>query len=200
VKRLILLLLPVVAAKADILYTWTLTNNTYHESVSYAFSVPDFPTSSVIGSDNLKISGYAGSPNYSCEQWSAEDCIAEIKFTSAPNTFTDLNTNFGQAAMVVCWDAGAFGCDTGSAIMEGAFFPGLDIHQFGTYDGTVVGGSGNMSTELVIVDPPSSAPASSAPEPGSAWLVLLAAVGFCGLYRIRLKNRAQKCRAVFFRN
>src|SRR5581483_1456978 len=125
----------------------------------------------------------------------AEDCIAEVKFTSAPNTFTDLNTNFGQAAIVVCWDAGAFGCDTGSAIMEGAFFPGLDIHQFGTYDGTVVGGGGNMSTELVIVDPP-----SSAPEPGSGWLVLLAAVGFYGLYRIRFKNRTQTCRAVFSRN
>jgi hypothetical protein len=193
VKQLILLILVAVAAKADILYTWTLTNN--NESVSYAFSVPDFPTGSVIGSDNLTISGYAGFSSYSCQQWSAEDCIAEIKFTSAPNTFTDLTTNFGQAAMVVCWDAGAFGCDTGLNVMKGAFFPDLDIHQFGTYQGTVVGGSPGMSTELVIVDPP-----SSVPEPGSTWLVLLGAIGFYGLYRIRFRNCAQKCRAVIFRN
>jgi len=177
VKQLALLILIAVAAKADILYTWTVTNS-YNQSASYSFSVPDFPQNDEIRSNNVTISGYVGLPSYSCQQRSAENCVATLEFASAPNSFTDLNTNFGQAAMVVCWDADWNSCTTGFDIMTGADFPDLDIHQFGTYYGTMVDAYGMTSTELVITDPP-----SSVPEPASVWLLLAGANLFL-LYRL----------------
>jgi hypothetical protein len=81
--------------------------------------------------------------------------------------------------MVVCWDADWGSCTTGFNIMAGADFANLDIHQFGTYYGTMIGAYGVTSTELVITDPP-----SSVPEPSSAWL-LLAGSGLYLLYRLK---------------
>ncbi len=184
-KRVGWLILLAVTAKADILYTWTVFGNG-NQTVSYAFSLPDFPTGSVASSSNLSLSGYLGGlPNYSCNQLSAEDCTWSVALESAPNSISDLGTNFGQAALYVCWDAGAFGCSTGINVEQGATFPNLDINQFGTYWGTM--DYWGYRTELVITDPP------SVPEPGSAGLMLTAAglLGFCAFVRRARTVRAQ---------
>ena len=169
------LLLLAVAAKADVLYTWTVFGNS-GQSASYAFSLPTLPSGSLASSTALNLTGNVTPlPSYSCNDLSAEDCAWSVALTSAPNSINDLGTNFGQAALYVCWDAGAFGCDTGINVEQGATFPNLNIDQFGTYWGTM--DFTGYATELMITDPP------NVPEPGSAWL-LLAACGVFGVYRL----------------
>ncbi len=179
-KRLTFLLFIAVAAKADVMYTWTIFGSG-SQSISYSFSLPTFPTDAITESGSLAIEGYLGAfSNYSCNQLSAEDCAWSVNFTSAPNSITDLGSNFGQAALYLCWDAGSSGCDTGVNASEGALIPGLNIDQLGTYWGTIIGT--NNITEVTITDPP------SVPEPGPARL-FLAAAGFYVLYVIARSRR-----------
>lgn len=183
-KRVAWLILVAVTAKADILYTWTVFGNS-GQSGSYSFSSANFPTGSLAGSTNLTTTGSLSPlPNYSCNDLSAEGCAWSVELTSAPNSISDLGTNFGQAALYVCWDAGATGCNTGINVQQGALFPDLNINQFGTYWGTMdVSGA---LTELVITDPP------SVPEPGSAWLLLAATLVFGGYAFVRWTKTARR--------
>jgi hypothetical protein len=179
VKKVFWLFLFATTANADVLYTWTIFGNS-GQSVSYQFSLPALPTVPMAQSGNLSTSGnVSGMPNYACDVVSAEDCVWSVDLTSAPNSITDLGTNFGQAALFLCWDAGAFGCSSGINASAGALIPGLNVDQFGTYWGTML--YTGFLTEVVINDPP------SVPEPKSVWQVLTGAALYA-VYRALKRN------------